>query len=147
MVREAAGRQGGISADIAIQHLMTLLQQLAADLTSELIALGPAEAAKLKPAGLQSGARSAAAGGQAEGSASWRATPSQSAVSSAAGGLAEGGTSWRAMPSQSGVQLGGSKALQELQGVLAGGMEQGLAASGDAVKEVRLQHTHWSQVV
>lgn len=108
MVREAAGKQGGVSADAAVQHLSKLLAQLAADLSRELISLGPADAARSVKVEMPGGF-----GGSSAGSS---------------------GGSWRATPSQSNAQLGG--ALQELQGVLAGGVEQGLTAAGGAVKEV-----------
>lgn len=108
MVREAASKQGGVSADAAVQHLSTLLAQLAADLSAELLALGPAEAISTIKFDLPAGFASSRAG--------------------------SGGASWRATPMQSGAQPG--DALQELQGVLAGGVEQGTAAAGGAVKEV-----------
>jgi hypothetical protein len=113
MVQQAASKQGGVAPDAAVQHLATLLVQLAADLSAELVALGPADAgatAKFKfelPAGFGS-SRTGSTGGSRQ----------------ASGGQQAGG-----------VQLG--DALQELQGVLAGGVEQGLAAAGGAVKEVR----------
>jgi hypothetical protein len=114
MVREAAGKQGGVAGDVAVQQLSKLLMQLAGDLSAELLALGPADAAasiKLQlPGGFGSSDSSSSSGGQ--------------------------GASWRATPIQSGAQLDGSKALQELQAVLAGGVEQGLAAAGGAMKEV-----------
>lgn len=116
LVREAASKQGVVAPDAAVQHLATLLVQLAADLSAELVALGPADAAaaaKFKfelPAGF--GSSRAGSDGA-----------SRQASSGQAGG----------------VQLG--DALQELQGVLAGGVEQGLAAAGGAVKEVCLQCT------
>lgn len=108
MIREAAARQDGLTPDATVQYLNSLLVQLAADLTAELAALGPAEAAAAFKTGL----------------------PTSS------GGSGQGGSSWRATPSQTGVQLGGSNALQELQSALAGGVGQGLAAAGSAVQEV-----------
>jgi hypothetical protein len=108
MVREAAGKQGSVSADAAVQHLSVLLVQLAAGLSRELISLGPADAARSNKFELLG----VLGGSSARGS----------------------GESWRATPSHGGAQLG--DALQDLQGVLAGGMDQGLPAAGGAVKEV-----------
>jgi hypothetical protein len=105
MVREAASKQGGVSADAAVQHLSTLLTQLAADLSRELISLGPADAARSIKFELPGGFGGSSAGGS--------------------------GGNWRATPSQGSAQL-----VDVLQGVLAGGMEQGLTAAGGAVKEV-----------
>lgn len=113
MVREAASKQGGVAPDAAVQHLATLLVQLAADLSAELVA-DAADAAKFKfelPAGFGS-SRAGSNGASRQ-------------ASSGQGG---------------GVQLG--DALQELQGVLAGGKEQGLAAAGGAVKEVCVCSVH-----
>lgn len=109
MLRDAAGRQqGGISADQAVVYMTDLLQQLTADLSAELVGLSPADAAAKLGVSLGSSDGTGAAPG------------------------------WRATPSQSGARPSGSSgdALQQLQGVLAGGVEAGLAAAGGAVKEV-----------
>jgi hypothetical protein len=127
MVREAAGKQGGVSGDVAVQQLSKLLTQLAGDLSAELLALGPADAAGSMQLQLQ--------------------LPAGFSSSSSSGSSGSIGASWRATPSQSGTQVDGSKALQELQAVLAGGVEQGLAAAGGAVKEVRKDSTsHWTMM-
>lgn len=119
IVREAASRQGkgGMSADTAVTYLVHVFGQLAAELSAELVALGPAEAAsafKLEfPGGI-------ATGGDGRG------------ASSSAVGAAQGG---------------GSKALSELQGLLAGGVEKSMAVAGGAVNEVRGVAWHERQCV